>query len=55
MFNAMSDCQCLHPDDEDSDYAPHEFEDGAAGEGFYTGADGINHLTSQGKILSFQK
>ena len=48
MFNAMSDCQCLHPDDDDSDYAPHEFEGGAAGEGFYTGEDGIYHLTSQG-------
>ena len=47
MFNAMSDCQCLHPDEEDSDYSP-EFEDGAAGEGFFTGQDGMDHLTSQG-------
>jgi len=48
MFNAMSDCQCLHPDEEDSDYEP-GFEDGAAGEGFYTGQEGIDHLTSQGR------
>ena len=48
MFNAMSDCQCLHPDEEDSDYEP-EFEDGAAGEGFYTGQEGLEHLTSQGR------
>ena len=48
MFNAMSDCQCLHPDEEDSDYSPHDFEDGAAGEGFFVGEEGLNSLTPQG-------
>nr|CAB3231677.1 methylosome subunit pICln-like [Phallusia mammillata] len=56
MFDAMSDCQCLHPDDEDSDYCgeeendeeSEEFEDGAAGEGFYTGEEGLSHMTPQG-------
>ncbi|CAK8674776.1 methylosome subunit pICln-like isoform X2 [Clavelina lepadiformis] len=53
MFNAMSDCQCLHPDEEDdSDFSAPEddvnYEGGAAGEGFYTGEEGIEHLTPQG-------
>lgn len=54
----MSDCQCLHPDDEDSDFCGEEedypegveeFEDSAAGEGFYTGEEGLSHMTPQGE------
>ena len=53
MFNVMSDCQCLHPDDDDSDYNP-EFEYVAAGEGFYTGPDGVENLTAQGQRVLVQ-
>lgn len=58
MYDAMCDCQCLHPDEEDSDFddgpvmdmdsAPPMFNDNAAGEGFFTGPEGFDHLTPEG-------
>lgn len=67
MYDAMCDCQCLHPDEEDSDYeeggvlidqdmdasAP-IFSDNAAGEGFFTGPEGFDQLTPQG-IATMQR
>lgn len=65
MFDSMSDCQCLHPDDEDSDgyneggagdngamqgvHPPVIYNDGGAGEGFYTTEEGFEHLTPSGQ------
>ena len=58
VYDAMCDCQCLHPDEEDSDFddgpvmdldsAPPMFNDNAAGEGFLTGPEGFDHLTPEG-------
>ncbi|XP_078491868.1 methylosome subunit pICln-like [Ciona intestinalis] len=57
MFDALSDCQCLHPDEEDSDFfdegevnegSVQTYDGGAAGEGFFTGDAAIDHMTPQG-------
>ncbi|XP_063430762.1 methylosome subunit pICln-like isoform X2 [Mytilus trossulus] len=40
LYKAMSDCQILHPDENDSD-----FDEG----GFYEGEDGLDHLSEQGQ------
>ncbi|XP_052107118.1 methylosome subunit pICln-like isoform X5 [Mytilus californianus] len=40
LYKAMSDCQILHPDEDDSD-----FDEG----GFYEGEDGFDHLSEQGQ------
>jgi len=60
VFDAMSDCQCLHPDEDDSDLCEEAdgddieeglsqvtFEDGA-GDGFCTGEDNLPHMTPHG-------
>lgn len=40
LYQAMSDCQMLHPDQDDSD-----FDEG----GFYEGEEGLDHLTEEGQ------
>ena len=39
MFNAMSDCQALHPDQDDSDEGIDEDDDGGAEDGMYDDAE----------------
>lgn len=40
LYQAMSDCQILHPDEDDSD-----FDEG----GFYEGEEGLDHLSEAGQ------
>ncbi|XP_061184651.1 methylosome subunit pICln-like [Saccostrea echinata] len=44
MFNAMSDCQALHPDEQDTDSEAEEFD-----ANYYEGEEGEQHLTMEGQ------
>lgn len=46
MFRAMSGCQVLHPDEQDTDS---EAEEEEAAE-YFQGEEGIDHLTAQGQL-----
>nr|XP_022287890.1 methylosome subunit pICln-like [Crassostrea virginica] len=44
MFNAMSDCQALHPDEQDTDSEADDFE-----ANYYEGEEGQENLTQEGQ------
>lgn len=44
MFNAMSDCQALHPDEQDTDSEADDFE-----ANYYEGVEGEDNLTPEGQ------
>ncbi|XP_060065491.1 methylosome subunit pICln-like [Ylistrum balloti] len=45
LFSSMSDCQALHPDEQDTDSEAEEEEEMA----YYEGSEGYDHLTQQGQ------
>ncbi|KAK3095249.1 hypothetical protein FSP39_012179 [Pinctada imbricata] len=44
MFSAMSDCQALHPDEQDTDSDAEDFE-----ANYYEGEEGVEELSEQGQ------